>query len=637
MARIQRNIRWRVASTVCVAMLLASPVWAQGRSPRERMDSAVATAARGERHQQVGVIVTVSPDKRHAVETALAKRKVTPSRRFAGGHGLGVSLTADDLAALAAMDGVIGISSDAVISAAGGGARKKKAPTSTTPQTTVSQPTPPAPALTSTTPTVEATARLSAFLSDLGASGQQWATLRGSLGIQWSAAAGAGVGVAVVDSGIDGTAPEFEGRISAFYDFTQGGALATPTDDYGHGTHVAALIGAQSLLFAGIAPRVHFVGAKVLDSNGKGRTSDLIAALEFLTANRRALKIHVINLSLGHPILEPAATDPLVQAVERAVAAGLVVVTSAGNHGQNPTTGVAGYAGITSPGNAPSAITVGSLDMNGTADRRDDTVSPFSSRGPTWYDSLVKPDILAPGHGLFGVSAAASTLATDDTAKLSASGAEVKLFGTSMAAATATGVVALALEANRLAFPNAGRDLPPGALKAILQYSSVALVDPATGLELDLLTQGAGGVNAAGAMALARALDPGTRVGSVWLATAVTERSTFGGVELPWTRRIVWGATPLFGDAIYANAPAWQSNIVWGSTLVWGEALIWGDTLVWGENVVTSDALIWGESIVWGDGLVTVDGQTLVWGDALIWGEALVWGDAVVLGSSVPQ
>jgi hypothetical protein len=168
-----------------------------------------------------------------------------------------------------------------------------------------------------------------------------------------------------------------------------------------------------------------------------------------------------------------------------------------------------------------------------------------------------------------------------------------------------------------------------------LQYSSVALVDAATGLELDLLTQGAGGVNAAGAMALAGALDPAKPVGSVWLATAVTERSTLGGVEMPWTRRIIWGATPLYGDAIYANAPAWQSNIVWGKTLVWGDTLIWGDTLVWGENVVTSTTLIWGESIVWGKGLVTVDGQTLIWGDTLIWGESLVWGDALIWGSSL--
>ena len=74
----------------------------------------------------------------------------------------------------------------------------------------------------------------------------------------------------------------------------------------------------------------------------------------------------MLNLSLGHPIYEPAATDPLVQAVERAVAAGIVVVTSAGNDGANRATGQVGYAGITSPGNAPSAITVGAVDTRNT-------------------------------------------------------------------------------------------------------------------------------------------------------------------------------------------------------------------------------------------------------------------------------
>ncbi|HUU32572.1 MAG TPA: S8 family serine peptidase, partial [Vicinamibacterales bacterium] len=303
---------------------------------------------------------------------------------------------------------------------------------------------------------------------------------------------------AVVDSGIDGTATEFRGRLSAFYDFTNGGQSTAATDAYGHGTHVAALIGANSLMFAGIAPNVHLVGVKVLDANGQGKTSDLVAALDFLVANKQKLNIQIVNLSLGHPILEPAATDPLVVAVERAVAAGLVVVTSAGNYGENPTTGVAGYAG-----NAPSAITAGSLDLHGTAARSDDTVSPFSSRGPTWYDGLVKPDILAPGHGLFGVAAAGSTLETSNTAKLSSSGADIKLFGTSMVAATTTGVVALALEINRRGFPDAGRDLPPNALKAMLQYSSVAVMDPVAGVEYDLLTQGAGGLNALGAISLA--------------------------------------------------------------------------------------------------------------------------------------
>ena len=99
-----------------------------------------------------------------------------------------------------------------------------------------------------------------------------------------------------------------------------------------------------------------------------------------------ALGIQVLNVSLGHPIFESATTDPLVRAVERASAAGFVVVVSAGNNGERPGTGLPGYGGITSPANAPSAITVGAIDHARYAERADDAVQVFSSRGPSWID-----------------------------------------------------------------------------------------------------------------------------------------------------------------------------------------------------------------------------------------------------------
>ena len=105
-------------------------------------------------------------------------------------------------------------------------------------------------------------------------------------------------------------------------------------------------------------------------------------------------------MSLGHPPYEDAATDPLDQAVEQAVQAGLVVVTSAGNYGMNPDTGQVGYAGIASPGNTPDALTVGAVMTQDTETRTDDRVAPYSSRGPTWYDGFAKPDVVAPGHKL---------------------------------------------------------------------------------------------------------------------------------------------------------------------------------------------------------------------------------------------
>ena len=98
------------------------------------------------------------------------------------------------------------------------------------------------------------------------------------------------------------------------------------------------------------------------------------------------------------PIYQPAADDPLVQAVEKAAATGVIVVASAGNYGTNTETGAVGYAGTTSPGNAPSAITVGAYNHQGTNGRRDDRVTSYSSRGPSWYDAFAKPDVVAPGH-----------------------------------------------------------------------------------------------------------------------------------------------------------------------------------------------------------------------------------------------
>jgi hypothetical protein len=145
------------------------------------------------------------------------------------------------------------------------------------------------------------------------------------LGSSASGATGAGVGVAIVDSGISPTA-DFGTRIRGFYDFTQSGIATTPYDDYGHGTHVASLVGGNGALsqnlYSGVAPGTSLIGLKVLDGTGGGYTSNVIAAIEFAITNKTALGIDVINLSLGHPPYESATTDPLVAAVDRASAAG---------------------------------------------------------------------------------------------------------------------------------------------------------------------------------------------------------------------------------------------------------------------------------------------------------------------------
>jgi len=178
--------------------------------------------------------------------------------------------------------------------------------------------------------------------------------LLGSLGLTRSIMTGYDVGVAVLDSGIT---PDGNISVDAAFDFTLGTIDPHKPDEFGHGSHVAGLIastGANALkgTYRGVAPGVRLIDLKVLNAQGEGHTSDVVLALEFAVAMRDQLGIDVINLSLGHPIYEPAASDPLVQAVETAVRAGIVVVVSAGNMGRDPDTGEIGYAGLTSPGNA---------------------------------------------------------------------------------------------------------------------------------------------------------------------------------------------------------------------------------------------------------------------------------------------
>jgi serine protease AprX len=175
----------------------------------------------------------------------------------------------------------------------------------------------------------------------------------------------------------------------------------------------------------------------------------------------------------GH-LLEPAATDPLVVAVEAAVRAGLVVVVSGGNLGSNSVTGQVGFAGVTSPGNAPSAITVGALNTQHTLTRTDDVVTHYSSRGPTWYDGLAKPDLVAPGHRLTSNATPASTLSValaERYTRFTAKSGFLRLSGTSMAAAVTSGAVALVLDAYRR--PETTTTLTPNTVKALLQFTAL--------------------------------------------------------------------------------------------------------------------------------------------------------------------
>jgi serine protease AprX len=496
--------------------------------------------------------------------------------------------------------------------------------------------------------------------------------LRASLGLDGTRLFGLGVRVAIVDSGIAPT-EDLAGKIAGFWDFTRGGIPTAPFDDYGHGTHLAGLIASSgtesNFEYAGVAPMARLYGLKVLDKFGRGRASDVVRALEWIAANKRstapgAVKIDVVNLSLGHPIFEPAESDPLVRAIENLVSAGVVVVAAAGNKGQAADGGV-GYSGITSPGNAPSAITVGAVDTKDTPTRSDDRVAYFSSRGPTWFDGFAKPELVAPGVGLASDAADQSELyVIYPQLRLKGKYREfARLSGTSMAAATATGVAALALESSRLA--NRGDGLKPNGVKAVLQYSSVPVLQ-SDGQPYEALAQGAGQVNGQGAIALAFAIDTGISVGQPWLRTPIRPYSVIAGSALAWSETLVWrDSTIRNSDALTVHSQLWDDNIVWGTgcdtddtqcvatvwgaaadadNIVWGTGLGWAEDLVWSNRVVgfmSDDNIVWGtiaglteDNIVWG----TFFDDNIVWGTvarrdadgAPLWGsisdDNIVWG-----------
>src|SRR6185369_15387527 len=259
---------------------------------------------------------------------------------------------------------------------------------------------------------------------------------------------GAGIGVAVIDSGV-AQMPELRGRIIASKDFTDDRGLGQ--DQHGHGTHVAGIIAAAGANrfdeTRGVAPGANIISLKVLNAQGKGLAADVIQAIDWAVKNRARYNIRVINMSLGGAVTQSYRDDRLCQAVERAYRAGIVIVASAGNFGKT-TEGKAIYGGITTPGISPFAITVGALNTKGTPFRSDDEVASYSSKGPTLFDRLIKPDLIAPGNKIQSLAAPGSTLVREHPELVTGSGqnARLQLSGTSMAAAVVSGSVAVLLE-----------------------------------------------------------------------------------------------------------------------------------------------------------------------------------------------
>jgi serine protease AprX len=433
---------------------------------------------------------------------------------------------------------------------------------------------------------------------------------------------GAGIGVAVIDSGISSHSA-IGSRVVARVNLVSNEANASG-DPFGHGTHVAGMIGGAgsaaarvtSAYTGGSAPAVRFIDIRVLGRTGTGYTSDVLAGIEWAIANRTKYGIRIINLSLGHPVAEPAATDPLCIAVERAVKAGIVVVASAGNYGLT-STGAPVLGGITSPGNSPAALTVGAIDTNGTADRSDDRVAPYSSRGPTRFDLAVKPDVVAPGTRIVSLEANGSYLAsTYPQWHVAGTGNNgyFRLSGTSMAAGVVSGGVALLL--------NAEPTLTPAQVKVVLQSGarfipSAGLIAGGTGSvdfaqSLKIADQGlitgllSTLTNILGLSSGASFFDRGTLIDRIYDRTGIRLLGILDlGSLLYGAESAEPGVLTLLGQQnALAQTPA--NYLVWGTVAGWTSSyyLVWGTTiqdpsgqyLVWG-TMADDDYLVWGTMV----------------------------------------
>ncbi|HHW12178.1 MAG TPA: S8 family peptidase [Firmicutes bacterium] len=251
---------------------------------------------------------------------------------------------------------------------------------------------------------------------------------------------GKGVVVAVIDTGI-APHPDLmkpEPRIVGWHDLVNG--KSEPYDDEGHGTHVAGIIAGNGYesggKYTGVAPGALVVGVKVLDHRGSGPISRVIAGIQWVVEHKEEYRIKILNLSLGAPPEEGYRTDPASKAVEAAWRAGLLVCAAAGNLGPRQRT-------ITTPGISPWALTVGSINDQGTIPREDDEINDFSSRGPT-IDRLAKPDLVAPGANI---------------TSLKVDGGYMAQSGTSMATPVVAGAAALLWEKNPALTPNRVREL----------------------------------------------------------------------------------------------------------------------------------------------------------------------------------
>ncbi|MGH3082423.1 MAG: S8 family serine peptidase [Gaiellaceae bacterium] len=366
--------------------------------------------------------------------------------------------------------------------------------------------------------------------------------------------------IAVVDSGIERRA-DFGDRIVADVKLT---TLAnnSPGDGRGHGTFVAGIAAGSAPWYTGGSPASKIVSLDVMDDSGMAKTSEVIAAADWILRNKSTYGIRVANFSLHSSNRSSFMYDPLNKAVERLWFAGIVVVAASGNYGVNGQPSGVHYA----PGNDPFIITAGAYDGEGTMGASDDINAPWSAYGYT-PDGFSKPDVGAPGRYMVGPVPVASTLVAEKPLSVKAAG-YMQLSGTSFAAPVVSAAAAYVLAVHP--------EYTPDQVKGALMVTSIAAPDLAP------RSMGVGEIRADSA------------------AKVVAPPNPNAALNRFLTPDPTGGATQVFDAASWSDAV--QSSVSWDSAS-WSDAswdsASW-DSASWSDvswSDVSWDSASWSDSV----------------------------------------
>jgi serine protease AprX len=387
--------------------------------------------------------------------------------------------------------------------------------------------------------------------------------------------------IAIVDSGIDKNRADFDGGARVIHEEVVTKLLPnSPGDGRGHGTFVAGMAAGSAPNQAGVAPAAKLVSVDVMDDHGMARTSDVIAAAEWIYLNREKYNIRVANMSLHSTTPSNFTKDPLDKAVEKLWFAGVVVVVASGNYGHED-----GPSGVPfSPGNDPFVITVGAVDLEGSTNVKKHDIASWSAYGYT-LDGFRKPEIAAAGRFMIGPVPVAATLPLERADHVVSPG-YMRLSGTSFAAPIVAGAAAQILARH----PSWTPDQVKGALMLRARY----IPDAPPG------SAGVGELNAQRSAEVTRAPNPNLALNRFVIPDPTG------------------GSTPVFNAVSWTDAA--KSATAW-DTVSWSD-VTWSDAS-W-SDVSWSD-VSWSD-VTWSD---------VTWSDVLSF-EDVTWEDAAEGDNTIP-